>query len=93
MLVAAAYFVIGFGIQRIGQSRYRDVIYETILKEDGQVDWYYIESITSFLSIHVNNQYFNVNTFLMLMSLSLLIALYAYKQQTQATLNDREASG
>lgn len=83
MLLTGGYVIIGFVLQRIGLNRYKDVIYKAILEAEGQVDLHYVESITSGLSIHVNNQYFNVNTFFMFISITLLLAFYTYKQDIQ----------
>jgi len=76
--VASVYIIIGFIYQRIALKQYKQVIYESILKADGQVDLHYFESITSGLSIHINNQNFNGNTFFIVMCLALLLALFFY---------------
>jgi hypothetical protein len=45
----------------------------------GEVDWAHIESITSgILSIHMNNQFFNLNTYFMMVAFSLLLC-FMYK--------------
>ncbi|MGE6486891.1 hypothetical protein ACQKE5_01220 [Paenisporosarcina sp. NPDC076898] len=73
-----AHFVLGILYQRSAYLAYRQVIANAYEKEFGYVDSVYINQITSFqsLSIHLNNQYFNVNTFLMFCSLSILLALF-----------------
>lgn len=72
-----AHFILGIMYQRSSFLAYRQVIADANEKEYGYVDWVYIDQITSFwsLSIHLNNQYFNVNTFLLFCSLSILFAL------------------
>ncbi|MCZ8538313.1 hypothetical protein M9R32_14040 [Paenisporosarcina quisquiliarum] len=72
-----AHFILGILYQRSAFLAYRQVIANANEKEYGYVDWVYIDQITSFqsLSIHLNNQYFNVNTFLLFCSLSILLAL------------------
>jgi len=73
-----AHFMLGIMYQRSAFLAYRQVIANAYEKEFGFVDWVYIDQITSFwsLSIHLNNQYFNLNTFLMFCSLSILLALF-----------------
>lgn len=72
-----AHFMVAILYQRSAFLAYRQVIAIAYEKDFGYVDWVYIDQITSFwsLSIHLNNQYFNVNTFLMFCSLSILLAL------------------
>lgn len=76
--LAVVYIIAGFMYYRIALNDYKQVIYDAILKAEGQVDLEYVELITSGLSIHVNNQHFNLNTFLMCMCAVLLMALYSY---------------
>ncbi|MFD2042972.1 hypothetical protein ACFSTA_01470 [Ornithinibacillus salinisoli] len=58
-------------------NRYKQLLADTYQKDIGFVDWQYIDSITSsFLSIYVNNQIFNLNTFFMFLTLSLFVALF-----------------
>ncbi|MGN7410186.1 hypothetical protein [Sporosarcina sp. SAFN-010] len=61
--------------QRNAFIEYRQVIKDALLKKDGVVDAEYLQSITTGLSIHVNNQYFNINTYFMFVTLSILIAI------------------
>ncbi|WP_025786179.1 hypothetical protein [Sporosarcina sp. D27] len=64
-----------FIYQRYAFIEYRQVIKEALLKIDGVADEEYLQSITSGLSIHVNNQYFNLNTYFMFVTFSILIAI------------------
>ncbi|MEC5424788.1 hypothetical protein QGM71_14980 [Virgibacillus sp. C22-A2] len=76
--ITLIHIVISILYQRNAFLNYRDVLTETYKKDFGFVDWQYIESITSFLSIHVNKQYFNLNTYFMFLSASILLSLIAY---------------
>lgn len=66
---------IGLYYQVISFQKYRIFLSEVYEEQFGEIDWHYIDSITSGLSIHINNQYFNVNTFFLFVSLSFLIWL------------------
>ncbi|MEK5231995.1 hypothetical protein MHB42_09490 [Lysinibacillus sp. FSL K6-0232] len=45
-----------------------------MLQQNGTADLHYINAITTGLTIHVNNQYFNLYTFFLLISVSVLLA-------------------
>jgi branched-subunit amino acid ABC-type transport system permease component len=76
--ITLIHIVISILYQRNAFLEYREVLAETYKKDFGFVDWQYIESITSFLSIHVNKQYFNLNTYFMFLSASILLSLIVY---------------
>lgn len=76
------HLIVGFFYQRSAFLKYRDIIAEAYKANFGFVDWEYINQITTFSSIHVNNQYFNPNTYLMFLTASILVALFiAYISQ------------
>ncbi|WP_046178356.1 hypothetical protein [Domibacillus tundrae] len=56
-------------------NAYRDVIRQALADRGGTVDGNYLQSITTGLSFHINNQNFNVNTFLMFLTASILAAI------------------
>ncbi|VDG98585.1 Uncharacterised protein [Lysinibacillus sphaericus] len=64
-----------FIYQRHAFVEYRQVIEDALLKNYGVEDAEYVQSITTGLSIHVNNQYFNLNTYFMFVTFSILIAI------------------
>lgn len=64
----------GIIYQRSALANYRKVIEAALIERYGYADQQYLLDITSGLTIHVNNQYFNVNTFFMLISFSIFIA-------------------
>lgn len=68
--------IVAYIYQRNAFLKYREILAEAYEKDFGFVDWVYIGQITSFSSIHVNNQYFNANTYLMFLTASILIALF-----------------
>ena len=76
--ITLIHIVISILYQRNAFLEYREVLAETYKKDFGFVDWQYIESITSFLSIHVNKQYFNLNTYFMFLSASILLSLIVH---------------
>ncbi|RXZ78848.1 hypothetical protein EBB07_25420 [Paenibacillaceae bacterium] len=59
--------------------KYKDYLAEVYERQHGETDWQYINSITEGLSIHINNQYFNVNTFLMCVSFSFFLFLVLHR--------------
>ena len=70
----AGYIIAGYIYQLRRLEIYRQIQAEAFESEYGKVDWTHIESITSgILSIHMNNQFFNVNTYFMMMAFSLLL--------------------
>ncbi|MCI2252795.1 hypothetical protein L2D08_00280 [Domibacillus sp. PGB-M46] len=54
---------------------YRGVIRQALLNRYGTWDEQYVQDITTGLSIHINHQNFNVNTFLLFLSAVLLAAI------------------
>lgn len=74
-LLIICHHVIGIYYQIMSFRSYRIFLAEVYEGQFGIIDWEYINSITSGLSIHINNQYFNINTYFLFLSLSLLIWL------------------
>ncbi|WP_432355469.1 hypothetical protein [Sporosarcina sp. A2] len=64
-----------FLYQRTELIEYRHLITDALTKKEGIANAESIESITTGLSIHMNNQYFNMNTYLMYVTFSILIAI------------------
>lgn len=75
MTVTFLHLVISFLYQRSSFLKYKTLLAETYKKDVGHIDWGYIETITSFMSLHVNSQYFNTNTYFMFLSSSLCLSL------------------
>lgn len=75
ILVLVCHFIAGFYYQVASYRKYRDYLAEVYAEQFGSVDWEYINSITSGLDIHINNQYFNWNTYFLFISFSIFIAL------------------
>ncbi|GAB6926206.1 hypothetical protein JCM10914A_01890 [Paenibacillus sp. JCM 10914] len=74
VLALAGYIIAGYVYQLHKLDIYREIQAEAIELRWGEVDWHYIESITSgILSIHMNNQFFNLNTYFMMVAFSLLL--------------------
>jgi len=74
-LVAICHQVLGIYYQMISFRNYRDFLAEVYEGQFGEVDWQYVHSITTGLSIHINNQYFNINTYLLFLNFSLFVWL------------------
>ncbi len=75
LLAVFIHVTAGFFYQRSELNEYREVIRKALVHKYGSADAAYIQDITSGLTIHVNNQYFNVNTFFMFISLSVFAAI------------------
>jgi len=56
-------------------NEYREVIKNALLNRDGVADVEYVYAITSGLSFHINNQNFNINTYFMFVTFSILVAI------------------
>lgn len=67
--------IIAFFYQKSEWNEYRQVIKNAIFKRYGTVDEEYLHTITNGLSIHVNNQYFNYNTYFMFVTFSLFVSI------------------
>ncbi|WP_216831410.1 hypothetical protein [Alkalihalobacterium elongatum] len=66
----------GLYYQQFLFNNHRNVLADVYQKEFGYVDRVYIEQITSsLLSIHTNKLYFNLNTYLMFLTLSIFLSL------------------
>lgn len=78
IILTFVHLILAFIYQRISLTNYRDVIKDALIEKNGEVDDQYVQSITTVLDIHVNNQYFNINTFFMFISLSIFIALVVF---------------
>ncbi|KAB2335662.1 hypothetical protein [Bacillus mesophilum] len=61
--------------QRWSFVRYVDEMRKGYKEQFGYVDEEYIQDIAVFLSIHVNNQFFNFNTFIVFVVLSVVIGV------------------
>lgn len=68
------HLLVGFLYQKGSFIKYRNILQDAYHERHGFVDHVYIDQITSLFSIHVNNQYFNLNTYLMFLTLSILLA-------------------
>jgi hypothetical protein len=75
MAAIITHLIVASLYQRSSFHNYRNVLADAYQEDFGFVDWQYIDSITSFMSIHINNQYFNMNTYLMFLTSSILVAL------------------
>ncbi|KOY83540.1 hypothetical protein I6G82_07410 [Lysinibacillus macroides] len=63
LVVTITYSSAAIVYQRIALANYREVIKEAWLQQNGTADLQYIKDITTGLTIHVNNQYFNLYRF------------------------------
>jgi hypothetical protein len=79
ILALAGYIIAGYVFQLHRLEIYRDIQADAFELRYGEVDWNHIESITTgILSIHMNNQFFNWNTYFMMIAFSLLLC-FIYK--------------
>ncbi|GGA79890.1 hypothetical protein [Ornithinibacillus halotolerans] len=75
MIVIAIHWVIGFYYQISSFMKYKKLLQDVYQEEMGFVDYEYIDQITDFFSIHMNSQYFNLNTYLMFLTMSIFISI------------------
>ncbi|WFB56726.1 hypothetical protein [Paenibacillus sp. BR1-192] len=92
ILALAGYITAGYAYQLHRLEIYREILAEAFQLRWGQTDWEHIESITSggLLSIHMNNQFFNWNTYFMMIAFSLLLC-FMYKL-IQHIMNRRQGT-
>lgn len=76
--ILACHWGAGIYYQIVSLHNYRNLLARVYEDKFGYTDWDYIEDITSGLSIHINNQLFNWNTYLLLINFSLLFWLISY---------------
>lgn len=67
--------ITAFTYQKREINEYRQIIKNVLFKRDGIVDEEYVRTITKGLSIHINNQYFNLNTYFMFVTFSIFVAI------------------
>lgn len=79
IIALAGYIIAGYAYQLHRLDIYREIQAATFESRYGEADWAHIESITDgILSIHMNNQFFNWNTYFMMIAFSLLLC-FLYK--------------
>ncbi|KOP67481.1 hypothetical protein AMS62_21220 [Bacillus sp. FJAT-18019] len=89
--VLVGYIIAGYVYQLHRLEIYREIQAEAFESKYGYVDWPHIESITSgILSIQMNNQFFNWNTYFMMLAFSLLLC-FLYRL-IQGLLNSKRAT-
>ncbi|MGD6942993.1 hypothetical protein ACQCT6_13330 [Cytobacillus gottheilii] len=74
-VAGSAYCASAVMYQRWSFVRYVDEMRQGYKEQFGYVDEEYIQDIAVFLSIHVNNQYFNINTFIAFVVLTIVIGV------------------
>lgn len=79
IIALAGYIIAGYAYQLYRLDIYRKIQADAFKARYGEVDWAHIESITTgILSIHMNNQFFNWNTYFMMIAFSLMLC-FVYK--------------
>ena len=76
MVLIVIHWIIAFIYQMREFEDYKEVIKNALLERNGVVSAEYLDDITSIFSLNVNNQYFNLNTFFMFLTLSIFIAAF-----------------
>lgn len=92
MFIIIIHLTAGFFYQKQALDKYRDVLKNAYFERDGSVDAQYIQDITRGITIHVNNQYFNINTFFMFVTSSVFVAALFYfvqRFENRAKTTDR----
>lgn len=75
ILIISVHLIVSFLYQRNSFLNHKEVLANAYEEQFGYVDWTHIDQITSFLSMHINAQYFNLNTYFMFITLAILISL------------------
>lgn len=75
ILLISAHLIVSFLYQRNSFLNYKQILANSYKEQFGYIDWTYIDQITSFFSMHMNAQYFNVNTYFMFITSAILISL------------------
>lgn len=78
VVVGILHLVAGFFYQLMKFVEYKEIIRQAVIEREGYADMNYLDSITSGITIHVNNQYFNTNTFFMFLTATILLTCVAY---------------
>lgn len=73
LVIIFSHFIVGVYYQSVSHGKYREFLAEVYQDQFGSIDWEYINSITSGFSIHINNQFFNLNTYFLFVNLSIFI--------------------
>ncbi|KXH87247.1 hypothetical protein [Sporosarcina sp. HYO08] len=74
IVLTATHVVVAFIYQRKELEEYREVIKNALIKKNGFVNLQYVHDITSGITIHVNNQYFNLSTFFLFLTSTIFVA-------------------
>jgi hypothetical protein len=74
IVTIATHWMVGFFYQKGSYIKHKNILQDLYYEQHGFEDIVYIDQITSLFSIHVNSQYFNLNTYLMFLTLSILIS-------------------
>lgn len=74
IVAIATHWMVGFFYQKGSYIKHKNILQDLYYEQHGFEDNVYIDQITSLFSIHVNSQYFNLNTYLMFLTLSILIS-------------------
>jgi hypothetical protein len=74
IVAIATHWMVGFFYQKSSYIKFKSILQDLYYEQHGFEDNVYIDQITSLFSIHVNSQYFNLNTYLMFLTLSILIS-------------------
>lgn len=78
VVVGILHLVAGLFYQRMKFVEYKEIIRQAVFEREGYADIHYVDSITSGITIYVNNQYFNTNTFFMFLTITALLACVTY---------------
>lgn len=70
-----SHLIIAFMYRQKELNEYREVIKDALISREGVADAEYVLAITSGLSFHINNQNFNINTYFMFVTFSILVAI------------------
>lgn len=75
LLLSATHILLASLYQRTIFQLHLQVLEQAHLDRYGYIDAQYLQSITGLFSIHVNSAYFNINTYLIFLSMALFVSL------------------
>ncbi|WP_214746886.1 hypothetical protein [Exiguobacterium sp. s189] len=82
----------GYRNQQIEFEKYRTYVIDVVMNQEGRGDLAYAKSITSdVFSTYMNNQLFNLNTFLMYIGLSIWVSILIVLFQKKKLTNPNES--
>lgn len=75
IVLILAHLTLAFLHQRKSALEFKEIFAERYEEFFGYVDWTYVDQATSLFSIHLNAQFFNLNTYFMYITAAIMLSL------------------